>query len=78
MRLRTLSSLQDALDNAFAWRIKEIAAMKMSVESKSMSMTQTTLIRAGVPLLYAHWEGFIKQASQFYLEYVSNQRLKYN
>lgn len=43
-----------------------------------MSMTQTTLIRAGVPLLYAHWEGFIKQASQFYLEYVSNQRLKYS
>ncbi len=50
----------------------------MSVESKAMSLTQATLIRAGVPLLYAHWEGFVKQASQDYLELVSNQRLKYH
>lgn len=78
MKIRTISILQDSLDREFAWRIKEIAAIKMSVESKAISLTQATLIRAGVPLLYAHWEGFIKQASQDYLEYVSNQRLKYS
>lgn len=78
MKIRTLSILQDELDREFAWRIKEIAAIKMSVESKSMSLTQATLIRAGVPLLYAHWEGFIKQSSLNYLEYVSNKRLKYS
>ena len=77
MKIRSISNLQDELDSDFAWRVKEIAALKMSVESKSMSIAQATLIRAGVPLLYAHWEGFIKQASQDYLEYVSSQRLKY-
>lgn len=78
MKIRSISILQDELDRGFAWRVKEIAALKMSVESKSMSIAQATLIRAGVPLIYAHWEGFIKQASQDYLEYVSNQRLKYS
>lgn len=77
MKIRTISLLQDALDSGFAWRIKEIAALKLSVESTSLSLAQSTLIRAGVPLLYAHWEGFIKQASQDYLEYVSSQKLKY-
>lgn len=78
MKIRTISIFQDELDKGFAWRVKEIAGLKMSVESKAMSLTRSTLIRAGVPLLYAHWEGFVKQASQDYLEYVSNQRLKYN
>lgn len=78
MKIRSISVLQDELDKEFAWRVKEIAGLKMSVESKAMSLAQATLIRAGVPLLYAHWEGFVKQASQYYLEYVSNQRLKYS
>ncbi|MFZ2854929.1 MAG: MAE_28990/MAE_18760 family HEPN-like nuclease [Rhodocyclaceae bacterium] len=78
MKIRSISQLQDELDSGFGWRVKEIAALKMSVESKSMSIAQATLIRAGVPLLYAHWEGFIKKSSQDYLEYVGNQRLKYS
>lgn len=77
MKIRSISILQDELDQGLAWRVKEIAALKMSVGSSSMSIAQPTLIRAGVPLLYAHWEGFIKKASQNYLEYVSNQRLKF-
>lgn len=32
-------------------------------------------IRAAVPLLYAHWEGFIKRASSHYADYLSAQRL---
>jgi hypothetical protein len=78
VKIRSISIFQDELDKGFAWRVKEISGLKMSVESKAMSLARSTLIRAGVPLLYAHWEGFVKQASQDYLEYVSNQRLKYN
>jgi len=77
VKIRSITLLQDELDNGFAWRLKEIAAVKMSVESRSLSIAQATLIRAGVPLLYAHWEGFIKKSSRDYLEYVANQRLKY-
>lgn len=78
MKIRSISILQDELDKEFAWRVKEISGLKMSIESKSLSLAQATLIRAGVPLLYAHWEGFVKQASQHYLEYVSNLRLKFS
>lgn len=76
MKIRLISQLQDELDAGFAWRVKEIAALKMSVASTSF-LAQSTVIRAGIPLIYAHWEGFVKQASQDYLEYVSNQKLKY-
>ena len=36
------------------------------------------LIRSGVTMLYAHWEGFIKAAASAYLKFVYNQRLAYN
>lgn len=75
-KIRTISQLQDSLDQGFSWRLKEIADMKVTVKGNS-SLGQATSIRAGVPLLYAHWEGFVKQASQDYLNFVSCQRLTY-
>ncbi|WP_211245305.1 MAE_28990/MAE_18760 family HEPN-like nuclease [Curvibacter gracilis] len=76
-KIRTLSDLQDHLDRAIAWRLKEIAYVKSSAKS-AKSYAQAALVRAGLPLVYAHWEGFVKQASEFYLEYVDNQGLKYS
>lgn len=75
-KIRTLTQLQDSLDKAFSWRLKEIADLKVAVKGSS-SLGQATVVRAGVPLLYAHWEGFIKQSSQDYLSFVSCQRLTY-
>ncbi len=75
-KIRTLSQLQDSLDKDFSWRLKEIADLKVTVKGTS-SLGQATIIRAGAPLLYAHWEGFIKHASQYYLNFVSCQRLNY-
>ena len=75
-KIRTVSQLQDSLDQGFSWRLKEIADLKITVRGNS-TLGQATVIRAGVPLLYAHWEGFVKQASQDYLNFVSCQRMKY-
>ncbi|WP_229273503.1 MAE_28990/MAE_18760 family HEPN-like nuclease [Burkholderia pseudomallei] len=71
-----MNQLQEFLDQGFSWRLKEIADLKIVVRGSS-SLSQATIIRAGVPLVYAHWEGFVKQASQDYLRYVTGQRLSY-
>lgn len=75
-KIRTVSQAQDVLDDEFAWRLKEIANVKSAVRVAA-PIQQRTLIRAGVPLLYAHWEGFVKASSEIYLNYVANQRHKY-
>lgn len=75
-RPRTLSLLQDYLDREFAWRLKEIADLKIAVR-QSESLRRKTVIRAAIPLLYAHWEGFVKKASTGYLDFVDYQGHKY-
>jgi hypothetical protein len=75
-KLHTLTELQDHLDNDFAWRIQEISNLKTAIKN-SVSISQRTLIRAAITMLYAHWEGFVKNASEAYLNYISNQGLSY-
>lgn len=74
-KIRTLPQLQEVLDNEMAWRIREISAFKIA--AKMNAVGHTTFVRAGVALLYAHWEGFIKAASDYYLNYVDNQGHRY-
>lgn len=58
------------------WRTKEIAEIKFA--AKKPPESSRTFIRAGVALVYAHWEGFVKKASENYLNYVNNQGYSYN
>lgn len=57
------------------WRIREISFFRLS--SKKVGAEQPTLIRAGVAMTYAHWEGFIKASSEYYLNFVNNQGHRY-
>lgn len=76
VQVRTLDQLQDALDKDMAWRIKEIGAFR--VGSKSNSSERKPFIRAGIALLYAHWEGFIKYSSELYLSFVESRGHRYS
>lgn len=76
-KLRTLSMLQDFLDEDYSWRLKELADLKLTLQSIG-GARQKTLIRATVPLTYAHWEGFVKNSSVGYLSFVNSQRLRYD
>ena len=77
-KIRTIEHLQQVLDDELAWRKKELAVIKSLVTMRSsMEMTKCH-IRAGVALIYAHWEGFIKAATTAYLTYVASQRLTYS
>jgi hypothetical protein len=70
-KIRTLTQLQEVLDNEMSWRIKEISDFRLV--TKAQTTSSPTFIRAGVALVYAHWEGFIKSASEHYLNFVDNQ-----
>jgi hypothetical protein len=74
-KLRTLNQLQEALDADMGWRIKEISTFKLATRVDRTN--QKVFVRAGVALVYAHWEGFVKAASEAYLNYVDNQGHSY-
>jgi hypothetical protein len=76
--IRTVEELDDALSEAIVWRKKELHAIKTLIElNKTVPDRSNCLIRSGVALLYAHWEGFIKEAGIAYLEFVRMQNLSY-
>jgi hypothetical protein len=78
MKLKTAEQLSDRLSNDLAWRKKELSEVKSLVETKTFSPSKhKTLIRSGVCILYAHWEGFVKLAANSYLEYIRMQKLCY-
>lgn len=70
-----IENFQDYLENDLAWRKKEISQLFMifqSVENKDV------IGKSLILLLYAHWEGFIKKSSKYYLEYVSDKNIILN
>lgn len=72
MKIKELEKLQDLLAKDLAWRKKELIDIKLLIHSTQ----NKTLCRVGIALLSAHFEGFIKQAANYYVVYVSSQNLK--
>ena len=54
-------------------RKHELTTLKFILSDTKRSHEKTVLLRAAIPLIYSHWEGFVKAASTAYLEYVSRQ-----
>ena len=77
MKIRSAEELQNKLDDDFAWRRKELTVIFTNVKS-SQPLKLNTNIRIGVVMLYAHWEGFIKNAAELYLIYVACKKLNLN
>ncbi len=72
MKLRTAEELLAHLDHEMAWRIKELHQFKATVEN-AKGRNIDTHIRAGISMLYAHWEGFVKGAANAYVSYLSHR-----
>jgi MAE_28990/MAE_18760-like HEPN len=78
MTIRSVENLVDSIDADLSWRRKELHALKSLVETKGFSESKhNALLRSGVTILYAHWEGFVKTVASNYLEFVAMQRLPY-
>ncbi|MDB9311934.1 MAE_28990/MAE_18760 family HEPN-like nuclease [Spirulina sp. CS-785/01] len=76
MKIRTSEQLTDKLDQELVWRKKELSQLK-SLINTTYNPKKKVLLRSGITILYAHWEGFIKVAANSYLEFVAMQRLHY-
>lgn len=77
MKIRTLEELIEAIDADFAWRRKELSLLNSNIKSAKFA-TVNTALRIGIVMLYAHWEGFVKNISEAYLNYVSLRGLRYD
>ena len=77
MSIRTIDELSDALARELVWRKKELSNLKYYIDIAQLEPARRTVLgRCGVALLYAHWEGFVKRAGRYFLEFVAMQRLR--
>lgn len=77
MALATLTDLSDFLDANLGRRRKDLSSLVLEWRSKQKdTASERQYRRLVVILLYAHWEGFIKDASHAYLKHITAQRLR--
>lgn len=69
--IKTIEDLEALLQSDLAWRKKEMLSMKILIANDTKN--EAVLLRAGMALLCAHFEGFIKYAANSYVWYVSDQ-----
>jgi hypothetical protein len=81
MPASTVEELGDDLDASLQWRRSELASLHSAVQGLARTAESApfgrALLRSSVALMYAHWEGFTKDALQGYLDFVARRRLKY-
>ncbi len=74
-KIKTVEELEELLMQDLAWRKKEMLSLKILVEKDKVN--EPILLRAGIALLCAHFEGFIKRASNCYIGFVAEQKILY-
>lgn len=75
--IRTVDELLDRIAEELVWRRRELTDMRALVQESNGKLRARVVVRAGVALLYAHWEGFVKTVASHYLEYVASHRIPY-
>ena len=76
-KIRNTNELSDVLSDLLAWRKKEISTISLLIKDAKLDHIKELYYRTFIPILYAHWEGYAKEASNYYINYVSNQHLTY-
>jgi len=71
----TKEALNSKLDGLISWRKQEMENLKLEIESSKTLVAKNLLLRGGYTLLYAHWEGSVKDLFSIYRNRL-NQLLK--
>lgn len=77
MRTTTLEELSQRIDSDLGWRKKEITSLSLVI-SELQGEPQRAVLRGSLAVLYAHWEGFVKQSVFLYMNFVDGQCLSAN
>ena len=75
MPVRTEQELTDYLNRDLSWRKRELTTINLQVQN-ARDHIRKIMVRSGVCLLYAHWEGFLRGGARGYLEFVATRRLR--
>lgn len=76
MKIRSTSELEDYVSSEYAWRRKELTNISNAARAGRKGM-QDILFRSAIPIIYAHWEGFVKHSSIAKMKYLISQGFKY-
>ena len=68
-----IEQLQDYLEDDLAWRKTEISKL---IRVLNDAIAKDVVLKSVILLLYAHWEGFIKKSTKYYLKYISERKVK--
>lgn len=77
MKIKSKECFLDVIQSERAWRRKELTNLG-SLIHKSREVHNTTLVRAGILLLYSHWEGYIKKVCEAFFHYMNFKAHKYS
>lgn len=76
MKVRSIDELETTISQEYSWRRKELTNIK-NLTLSSRDHIKKTLLKMSVDLLYSHWEGFVKESSIAFCEYLNFQGIKY-
>ena len=77
MNITTVEELQSKIDKDLAWRKKELSEIKFLID-RSTEGTLPINLRIGIVIIYAHWEGFIKNGGDWYVNFLKQKGLKFS
>ena len=75
MRIASPAKLAAIIDKNLAWRKKELTQFKFLADS-ALPQDAKVLRRSGIAMMYAHWEGFIKEVSVVYLRHLATEEVE--
>lgn len=77
VQLRTAEEFTAHITSDLTWRIREISDIR-STAAAALQPVSRAILRASVPLMYAHWEGHVSLVSRAYMDFLALRRLPYS
>ena len=65
-----MQKLESSVERDLLWRKREISHIYLQIQAAEGDI-QIALLRAALVMLYAHWEGFIKNTTEQYINFIN-------